>query len=839
MKERILFVPAVNGTELMRTMARFGVNTFNVRVMNSIALAKHSLMKSGKSVTEQFVTRAEESAVVAKFLGSEDYFSITSYSDAENIASTLDSLRMLVDSDEEKTIEDKLLQGEFVEKNKALASIYKQYINELITNNQIDSIMLIRKAIDNAKKLDSEFVVLKEYPLSPLENALLDAVANSYDIISLSDLFAVEEKDISIKSYISAYGASNEVENIIGTIFESDLPLDQCVIATPSPAEYAQLFYNLCSTYDIPVNFGGGIPIANSYPATILKLFNSWHSTGYHGIDSLNALIFCEGFNRDRLIELFDREVNLGSVIELAGNLKLSLDIVDNQRKIAEYSATISDEALLDTLECAKILCHELEKGAGYIVTTYSKVRNDIAGRIDKSAIKVIADAVEAYQLYSGDNDVSEIVPDILSKSVCSENSREGMLYITSLNGAIASMRENLFIAGMSADNFPGKANENYLALDGDYLLFGDSNNVPISENKIRDKKNTFNNLITLATNLGANIYASYSNFKLAELKDANPSSALFELFRLENGSTASVDDFNKSLKQVGFFEQKINPERLIGENYIDGKQIVKNELAENEMDFKADLTNAYRISPSYIDSFLECKRKFEFAKILKLEDDSTDDPFCVIAPNVFGDIVHSLMETKGNTSINRDEFISLGKKMFDDYMKLRPAILKLDENKAREEFIETIITAFDTDPNNEVVSSEEHFESAHPSGITLHGYVDRIEKLADGTFMIVDYKTGYKIKHIDNDPITCMQTLLYAYLVEQKYGKVSKCEYRYLRKNRVVSIDFDDIARQEVENVLNDLKGTLDNGEFSALPRDEKACDKCPYADVCTDYQF
>ena len=64
MKEKIILAPGANGTELLRSLAKFGVNTLGVRIMSSVELAKFALMKSGISITEEFLTRKEAPSVI-------------------------------------------------------------------------------------------------------------------------------------------------------------------------------------------------------------------------------------------------------------------------------------------------------------------------------------------------------------------------------------------------------------------------------------------------------------------------------------------------------------------------------------------------------------------------------------------------------------------------------------------------------------------------------------------------------------------------------------------------------------------------------------------------------
>ena len=89
MQECIVFAPGANNSELLRTMARYGVNTIGLRIMSSIELAKYLLMKSGVSVTEEFITSREEPSVFYSFLNDVGYFSAASFADAESITSVL------------------------------------------------------------------------------------------------------------------------------------------------------------------------------------------------------------------------------------------------------------------------------------------------------------------------------------------------------------------------------------------------------------------------------------------------------------------------------------------------------------------------------------------------------------------------------------------------------------------------------------------------------------------------------------------------------------------------------------------------------------------------------
>ena len=62
-----------------------------------------------------------------------------------------------------------------------------------------------------------------------------------------------------------------------------------------------------------------------------------------------------------------------------------------------------------------------------------------------------------------------------------------------------------------------------------------------------------------------------------------------------------------------------------------------------------------------------------------------------------------------------------------------------------------------------------------HSSGVLLEGYPDRVEKTPEGEYIIADYKTGKRISHQANDVDTCLQVVIYAYIMEQKNIPISR----------------------------------------------------------------
>lgn len=116
MTEKILLLPGANGTELIRTMARFHKNSLGLRIMNAAQFARFALMRSGIVFEESFLPRKQEAAVIDGFVRSNPYFASAAYADAEKLADALYRLRSPIPEEEAAQIHEKLPQGEFPER---------------------------------------------------------------------------------------------------------------------------------------------------------------------------------------------------------------------------------------------------------------------------------------------------------------------------------------------------------------------------------------------------------------------------------------------------------------------------------------------------------------------------------------------------------------------------------------------------------------------------------------------------------------------------------------------------------------------------------------------------
>ena len=886
-KEKIILAPGLNGSELLRSLAKYGKNTIGVRIMRGGELALTALAHTGITIEEHCLSPDEETAIVYSLLQeTTGYFGkSTTYADAVQIAGGLKNLRSMVQASSIEEEGDQLKasflsNAEFPEKNEALLELYNRYMEKCASENMTDEVGLMRKALKCAlpEKMDVDFAVLEEYPLTRLEAALIDYLSEGRrKIQTLQDLLEIEQKDIHISSYTEAYGTINEAEHIIDEIYSDDsVQPDECLIACASPDEYAQLFYDMTCRYEsMHVTFGTGIRITNSLPAQLLRNLADRDAGGGYHPSAMRRILRCDAFDRSALAKVFETEnkelyFRLEDLAQMAGGLRLSFDAESNSAKIAAYRKVLEKAAAkaaskpeskekrqaernLVLIDWTEKLAGEMARGGSRsermlnFFSKYAFCRNkdSFAGKLDIAARDHIITQLSTYADNTGDEDVLSITPDILSHMIMRESSAPGSIHISGIREALPVMRRRLFVCGLSSANFPGNPRENYLILDSDHEGFCPPPGGIIADSTSRgiveQRKTTLNRILDLAAALGTRIDLSFSGFDAAELKESNPSSVLFEYFRDETG-TDDMEDFSAALSKTGFFDANVSGSRLAARAILDGQELeIKEDPSDIYEDYDSEKLLKRNWSPSAIERFMSCPRRFYLQYIRNIQEVKEDDMTRLLDFAATGNLAHALLEDlaeAGPGTVSKEEFLQWADQAMRDYFCGRiPANKELAEREVRK-FRELMADTYDweTELGRTTVSAEEEIQKKHPSGINLRGFPDRLEKTGDGKYVITDFKAKKKVEHVGNDPETCIQVLIYAWLCENELGKkIDHCEYRYLRHKKKITCNYDDQAQEFLNDILENLKKALVTGKFERTPgKDNENCKYCTYGDIC-----
>lgn len=825
MLERIV-LSNINDRQLLRSMANFSQNCFNIRFFNSVNLAKEALLRSGIVINEKSISTTKQECIIYGFLKDIDYFKDCNYEDARSILKAINYARKLCRGDELEKIEYVFSDGEFIDKNRAILSVYKRYKQYLKDNNYIDDIGIINKAINTAVAIDSEFIIFNEEILEPLEEKLLQVVSNNcFSKIYIRKFIGLDDKPLSNISYANGYGAVNEIEYILGYIASNKIAYEDCLICVLDDS-YINQFLTYRDTYNVPMSFGAGVSLSSSKAYKLLTLLDRWNKA-FNGFNGLYDLIYAPEFNGDKFWN------NIGSdlkqkdklnILKVVGSMRIS---INNDNKLDEYKNTLVDKKELDRFIYIEKFVNELYKGYAYLIKTYT---NDD----DNKAIDIICEYLNEYFDNVTDGILDDVINNLKDKKYNSQLSKGGSIHICDLNTTLACIRKHLFICGLNAKTFPGSPSEDYLLLDSDLARFNEEC-VRNSQNKIRFNKQLLNDVLDNASAYDCSIHLSYAGYNLSDLKLENPSSMLFEIYKRQNGEDSTIEQFENDMgEQHHYFEQAFTSLKNIGNKYLDGVNVMASETSEDKY---GSVRLDRIISPSSADVFFECPKRFYLSSILGIYEPQDDDPFNSMPANDEGSLIHECMQDYGNNpSWSKDEFMANAKSKLQAYFKKRIPIHTNNMTNIETNYLDMALQGYDSDPHLKVDSSEKWLGPYTDSitGLSFGGIVDRVEQLENGNYQIVDYKTYKDIKNIDDDIDTCFQVVLYAYLLEKlEHKQVESCEYRYLRNPRVIKCQYNDNIKKQLEDKLMKIKSALDSGIFECAD-DEKSCRYCKYANIC-----
>ena len=878
MRETILLAPGANESEVRRAMARFGIASIGLRIMNGPQLARYALMKAGQAIQGTIISREEELALTAQSMQGINYFTQTGLSDIRGVAAALREIRLIaVDGDktEADIVSESLRKGPFSEKNKALYDVYERLVAKIRDRKLTDGIALMRAAEKEGSVPDAELWTLEEFPLSPLEERLAQKLSGgAVRRMTLPKLYGKEEKPLQLAAIRSCYGIRAEAETALGEIRDGKAALDTGLIAVSDARSYSQLFFDLYLEYGIPISFGCGIPIGNSYPAELLQRYTEWSTKGFFGGKSLNSLLFSDTFDRSRMPDSFRESMEKKpaskderSFMDILSGLRLTNDAAVNAARLSAFEeALTADDPDAAYLPALKEMAAELALPKAIFFRKYARLRpvkddfpDSLLHRLDAAALSEICNTLDLAQAAGQDEDLVGLQSQILAKNVCRESSRSGALHVCTVREAMNSPRENLYILGLSAALYPGSPRENHLLLDDDIKAFPSDPEDRTSYGKVRRKQDDLSALLRIASALGSRITLSYAGYDTAELKRANASSMLYKIFAEAGGSAADFESFNNAVQKVEYFDHGLSRDREIGKAVIGGAQVLSklqdnktaaaspsNPAGDAEGNVLLGLQKVY--SPSALSVFYACPRRFYLKTLLGIPEPEDEKPFEIIPASDAGTLAHSLMEFLGEGGTDKQTFLNQAGDAFDRYIAKHPPLTAHGLAREKEDFLAMMDLAYDQDagsPRDGILLKEEDIRAEHSeTGIRLHGFPDRVEITDGAAARIIDFKTARRNSFVENDIDTCLQSVIYAYLLETKLCdeeqtmSVTGGEFRMLRLKDKTGFVYDDAMKAALTEKLKTLKAALDTGQFD-LPalsgdKEKEICAYCRFAAIC-----
>jgi inactivated superfamily I helicase/RecB family exonuclease len=234
--------------------------------------------------------------------------------------------------------------------------------------------------------------------------------------------------------------------------------------------------------------------------------------------------------------------------------------------------------------------------------------------------------------------------------------------------------------------------------------------------------------------------------------------------------------------------------------------------------------------SASRLKTYLDCKRKYYYRYIQKIqakEDDELNE----------GLFLHSLLDhlyKEKNSYENKEEMQKKIDILLDELLPFDDAKIAYQKLLWKEKlkgFVDSQIEHFKADWK--VVEREKEF-SAEIGGLRFKGRIDRIDQ-NDTDTLVIDYKSGSiaeanRTKNLEN--LSDFQMSIYYHMLKPKYKNISLAFMKILEKGAIEEITVLEEKNELLAQHIIDLKQTK---SFEAKKTDDlKKCKWCEFTLIC-----
>lgn len=808
MKETIVYSNNLNPSEFLRSLARSGKPCFNIRVLNTMGICDEINERTGNITNQSFLSSEEFTFKVMNIILSSPYKDkFVSYQDISHLANSLKSIRLLLDNDSD--FKDKVKDYGNNDNIKII-----QYVLDKLDGQQLDYVSYLRSTIKNINDLKLNVIYFKEEHISYLEKELLKKL--NAEEISILEYLQVPKSN-SEPEILTYYGEEAEVEGTLTRIYQDKFNLDETLIVLTKKDKYLNYLYQFSKKNNIPMTFSTGVSVTLSNPYKLYKTLKDLMVVHQFDVNGYRKLFKIEAFDlrNEYLPEIlgrmkisFDKDRNKEKLDNLLNNKHCDFLLVD----LLGIRDKNNKNLLNETKEALINIINDLSSGMAEFIKRHAVIKDT---DIDAPSLEVVTSALSKSETIKDEKIRLTYLDGLDNKYVYTSSSKPGHLHIVTLNEARSYLRKNAFILGLSASNFPGKRREDYLISDEELLAI--NKDAITSRKRIELKNQLFDDVISY---IAPKLCLSYSYYDLVDVKEVNPSSKLYAYLSKKD------KDFLTELKnKSNFFKGEIKSNRLLGRFYLDNKRI--KPLDPVKLPISNDsLIGFKKFSPSDIEVFLNCPRRFYASRILKIDQVNDYDRYSVFEANHFGTLLHKLME---DYKLDDKEFDEKIDELFNAYLTLNYPLVEIEDD--HKEFIKSanngrkFLQSFD-----EIVNFEQ-WVSGNYDTLNLLGRYDCLAK-KDNELVLIDFKTDREVNRDEDDNISVAQMLLYLYILNKVGKSIKKGTYFYLRNGSKTNVRYLGIKENAVEGFLSEFKTALETRTFN-VPK-ERNCRFCPIYDVC-----
>jgi putative RecB family exonuclease len=247
-------------------------------------------------------------------------------------------------------------------------------------------------------------------------------------------------------------------------------------------------------------------------------------------------------------------------------------------------------------------------------------------------------------------------------------------------------------------------------------------------------------------------------------------------------------------------------------------------------------------LSPSRAADFLTCPLLYRFRVIDRL-------PSPPSAPAARGTLVHAVLERLFDLPAadrTPERAVELLAPEWDRLVQAEPELAGLISDDGldgpdRASWFADASALVDTwftleDPTRLEPAERELYVEAEVDGLTLRGYVDRLDVTADGAMRVVDYKTGRSpSEHFEAKAL--FQMRFYALVLWRSRGVVPRMlQLVYLGNREVLRYSPDEADLLATERKVTALWAAIERAARTGdwRPSPSRLCDWCEHRDLC-----
>lgn len=604
------------------------------------------------------------------------------------------------------------------------------------------------------------------------------------------------------------------------------------------------------------------------------------------------------GWGRERYLPVLDEKLAYLQIENNAGGEK-------NQNRIKTLlSVRKFIEAILNMIPDPPgrmVSLGRLAKGISDFINAFAQVKSPL-DKAAKDAISENLDRISADLSVEMDEGLRILESNVQNIRIGISGPEKGHIHITDFDNGLYINRRHHYFIGLDADRFPGKIGEDPVLLDVEKKKISEH----IIQNREKPNERLYG-LVELISGVRGYITLIYSSFDPSENRDKIPSSFILQVYRMISGNvSADYSDLksyftategyisDNALDATYFWLNKYYKGALAGDiiksviecypNLKHGKDAWDNQGSDKFTCYDGYVGNLDIIkeneafSASRLELLAKCPYRYFLRYVLNvsLPDELVYDPETWLDPFQKGSLYHTIFERFYKTISEKDEKPSREKHS--------PVILEIAGAAIQE--IKNQIP-----PPNEIVfeiekreilescliflaGEEENFDGGIPvefelafglddegyppveiplgSGrrLLLSGKIDRVDRLDENTYRIVDYKSGGTYGYSDRDFFKQgrqLQHALYAYACEvllrknndTKDVRVKEGVYLFPTKKgegrRYIRVQRD---KSKLVSLLNNLFDVMEQGTFAAT-LDTDDCRWCDYQVVCRVYRL